>query len=183
MMTSQPARKWMTNRNTKTKAVSMRHADRVGGEELAHELVLADTVCVFPGRRGPCRQRRVQHLFEQKVRNPEIRLAPRIVDQRRTRRLQQKIEKDRDRDADGQHPKRGNRLVRQYPVVDVHDEKRRRQRDQVYEDTPPTRPRHRIARTAPTCPSANAACRSSRPIRRPFPRPHSCRSARTRQSW
>ncbi len=145
-------------------------ADRVRGEELAHELILGHPICVFARRTGPRRQRRVQHFLEQQIGNPQIRLAPGIVDERRAGRLQEQVEQNDRADPDRQHPERRDRLVRQDPVIDVHGEDRRGDGEQVDEDRRQHDLRIGAPERRPWFRSASVAFRSSPPSRPSSPR-------------
>ena len=61
----------------------------------------------------------------------DIELLTNGVEEHRARQFQHEIEEEDDGEADGQHPKRRDGLVRQHAIIDVHREQGRRETDEV----------------------------------------------------
>ena len=106
----------------------------VGGEKLTYEFVLRHPGDIFAGRHRARGKRCVHHLLKQDVGNLQVNLPPGVVNQRGAGELEQKIEQERNADAGSEHPQRRDRLVRQDPVIDIHDEERRCQSQYVDEE-------------------------------------------------
>ena len=139
--------------------VDQRHQGR-RGEEVAQALELAQVVGERAGAGRPRRHAQAQHLLEDPAGEPDVGHPPGAVDEIAAQVAQQEVEQEDGQHADREHPERLDGVVRHHPVVDVHDEQRRRQREQVDQDRGEQRPRHRSARPAPARPrtSCRAAC-------------------------
>ena len=122
--------------------------DRGRREEVAQALELAQIVGERAGRNRPGRHLQAHHLGEHGAGELDVGDPAGGVDEIAAQHLEQEIEAEHDQHAAGEHPQGLDRVVRHDAVVDVHDEQRARQREQVDQHRGQRRPRRRPATDA-----------------------------------
>ena len=128
---SQPPISQITPMNRSRNGRSTRAVIDGRGEEVAQALELAQIVGEGAGRDRAGRHLQAHHLGEHGAGQLDVGDPAGGVDEIAAQHLEQEVEAEHDQHAAGEHPQGLDRVVRHDAVVDVHDEQRARQREQV----------------------------------------------------